>query len=116
MPALRYDRVRPKRSWHLTGTISDPGGAVVLNAPVEAKNVETSAAVPGCEQRHRQLHAARTSDRHQRTLCISHGLEKFIQEGILLPVAQTVRVDAILQVGAASESVTIYRGSGASEN
>jgi carboxypeptidase family protein len=31
----------------ITGTVSDPAGAVVANAPIQAKNIETGVVYPG---------------------------------------------------------------------
>ena len=35
------------------------------------------------------------------------GFKKFVQQNIALPVAQTLRIDVVLEVGTASESVTV---------
>ena len=91
----------------VTGTIADPAGAVVANAPLEAKNTETGA-----------VFQAATSDTGNYTLpqlpagvyeisVTVPGFKKFVRQNVTVGVAQTVRVDIALEVGSAAESVTV---------
>jgi hypothetical protein len=91
----------------ITGTVADPAGAVVANAPIEAKNTQTGAAFQ-----------AATSDTGNYTLpqlpvgtyeiAVSvAGFKKYVRQNITVGVAQTVRVDIALEVGSAAESVTV---------
>ena len=48
----------------ITGVISDPAGAVVPNAPIEAKNSETGVTVSAATSATRQLRPRRSSGRH----------------------------------------------------
>ena len=91
----------------ITGTVSDPAGAVIAAAAVEAKNTATGA-----------LYTAGSSGTGNYTLAqlpagtydlsvTSAGFKKYVRNGITVEVAGTVRIDAALEVGAASESVTV---------
>jgi len=90
-----------------TGTVSDPAGAVVASAPIQARNVETGA-----------LYEAATSSTGNYTLTqlpvgnyeltvAVQGFKKYVRTGLQVGVAQTLRVDIALEVGATSEAVTV---------
>src|SRR5690348_9799606 len=91
----------------ITGTVSDPAGAVVPNANVEARNMQSS-----------ELFKAGTTATGNYTIpqlpvgmyelsVTSAGFKKYARPGIEVGVAQTVRVDATLEVGASSETITV---------
>ncbi|MCU1335836.1 MAG: hypothetical protein JWO19_1417 [Bryobacterales bacterium] len=91
----------------ITGTISDPAGAVVASAKVEAKNIATSA-----------VYSAASTDTGNYTLSqlpagdyelnvAVQGFKKYVRQGITVQVAGTLRVDVVLEVGATTESVTV---------
>jgi hypothetical protein len=91
----------------ITGTISDPAGAVVANATVEAKNTGTAAVYPaGSSATGNYTLAQLPAGTYDVTVIVS-GFKKFVRPGIILEAAQTVRVDAVLEVGSSSESVTV---------
>jgi hypothetical protein len=91
----------------LTGTVTDPAGAVVPAAKVTAKNSETGA-----------VSSTITTDTGNYTLpslpigsyeltVEAAGFNKSTQTGLRLQVAQTARVDVELRVGSSTESVTV---------
>jgi hypothetical protein len=91
----------------ITGTISDPAGAVVAAAAAEAKHVETGAVYP--------VETTSTGNytisqlpvgAYELTVTVP-GFKKFVRSGLTVQVAQTLRVDVTLEVGNASESVTV---------
>ena len=91
----------------ITGTILDPAGAVVPNAPIEAKNTATGAVyhVAGSETGNYTL-----SQLPVGTYEISvstPGFKKAVRGGVEVVSFTTFRVDFTLEVGSASESVTI---------
>jgi hypothetical protein len=91
----------------ITGTISDPAGAVVAGAAVEAKNNATGAVYPAASSATGNYTIAQLpAATYQVTVTVA-GFKKFIRTGLLVEVAGTLRVDAALEVGAASESVTV---------
>jgi hypothetical protein len=91
----------------ITGTISDPAGAVIAGAAIEAQNTETGAMYP--------VQASSTGNytipqlpagTYQITVTVP-GFKKFVRPGLIIQAAQTIRVDATLEVGNATESVTV---------
>src|ERR1700744_145254 len=77
----------------ITGTISDPAGAVVPEAPVEAKNAETGAVshAAGSTTGNYTLPQLPTGT-YELTVTVN-GFKKFVRKNIEVPVAQTVRID-----------------------
>jgi hypothetical protein len=91
----------------ITGTISDSAGAVVPNAPVEAKNVETGAVYPGATTATGNYTIGQLpSGTYELTVAVA-GFKKYIRQGLAVQLAQTLRIDPALEVGAATESVTV---------
>jgi hypothetical protein len=91
----------------ITGTVSDPAGAVVASTSIQARNIETGA----------QYQAATTatgnytiSQMPAGTYELSvevPGFKKYVRQGLTVLVAQTLRIDVSLEIGNASESVTV---------
>jgi Carboxypeptidase regulatory-like domain/TonB dependent receptor len=91
----------------ITGTISDPAGAVVPNAPLELKNSETgtvfqTATSSTGNYSFSQLPAAS----YQLTVNVP-GFKTHVRQNLGVQAAQTIRVDVVLEVGANTESVTV---------
>jgi hypothetical protein len=91
----------------ISGTVTDPSGAVVPNAAVTATNTETGAVretMADGEGRYQitplpvgpyEIHAKKT------------GFQESIRTGVQLAVNQTATVDLTLQVGPSSQQVTV---------
>ena len=91
----------------ITGTIVDPAGAVLSAAPIELRNAETGAVY--------QAESSATGNytlpqiptgNYEMSVSVA-GFKRFVRQNIALGVAQTLRVDIALEVGLASESVTV---------
>ena len=91
----------------ITGTVTDQAGAVVPGAAVAITNTDTGIAT-----------RVSTSDTGNYTVpglpagpyqvtVTKDGFKRFVQSGITVQVAATARVDVGLQVGSATESITI---------
>jgi hypothetical protein len=91
----------------LTGTVADPAGALVPSAALSLKNIDTAA-----------VYEARTTDTGNYTLAelpagnyvltvAAAGFRNFVQSGIQIQVSTVSRLDVKLQLGSASETVTI---------
>ncbi|HSP68331.1 MAG TPA: TonB-dependent receptor [Bryobacteraceae bacterium] len=91
----------------ITGTVSDPAGAVVASVPVEARSTTTGL-----------VYAAATSGTGNYTISqlpvgayditvTAPGFKKAVRPGIEVSAFATYRVDFKLEVGAVTESVTI---------
>ena len=91
----------------LTGTISDPTGALVPNAEIAAVNPATGV----------QLKTAATSTGSFTIASVpagvydltveAAGFKKFEQKGIRVQVAESARIDVVLQVGSTTESISV---------
>ncbi|HEX4274727.1 MAG TPA: carboxypeptidase-like regulatory domain-containing protein, partial [Bryobacteraceae bacterium] len=91
----------------ITGTISDPAGAVVANAAIEAKNVATGAVYPTASSNTGNYTIAQLpAGNYQLEVTVS-GFKKFVRTGLVVEVAGTDRIDAKLEIGSANESITI---------
>ncbi len=91
----------------ITGTISDPAGAVVAGAAVEAKNVATGAVYQAASSATGNYTIAQLPAASYEVTVTVPGFKKFIRSNLVVEVASSLRVDAALEVGASSESVTV---------
>src|SRR5437588_4282235 len=91
----------------IVGTVTDPSGSVIANAKITAKNVETGLA-----------HTITTNEAGQYVLPDLHighydvkveatGFKAAEKKGIVLQVGDRARVDFQMQVGGATETVTV---------
>jgi hypothetical protein len=91
----------------ITGTVSDPAGAVVPNAPITARNTGTgivySAAASGTGN---YTIAQLPVGAYDLSVSVP-GFKKFTRQGLTVEVAAVIRIDIMLEVGAATESVTV---------
>ena len=91
----------------ITGTIADPAGAVVAGARIEARNVETGAAY-SVESTATGNYTLSQLPAGSYELSVGvPGFKKYVRQGLRVEVAQTLRIDIGLEVGSASESVTV---------
>jgi hypothetical protein len=91
----------------ITGTIADPVGAVVPNAPIEAKNTGTGAVFQAASSDTGNYTLAQLPVGNYEISVAVAGFKKYVRENLTVGVAQTLRVDVVLEVGSASESVTV---------
>ncbi|HEY7339196.1 MAG TPA: TonB-dependent receptor [Bryobacteraceae bacterium] len=91
----------------ITGTISDPAGAVVANAPIQARNVATGAIYRAASTATGNYSLAELPAGIYELLISVPGFKKYVRQGLEIQVAQVARIDIALEVGAASESVTV---------
>ena len=91
----------------ITGTISDPAGAVIANALIQAKNVETGAVhEAGSTATGNYTLAQLPAGVYQLSTSVT-GFKQYVRTGITVLVAQTLRIDIELQVGNITETVTV---------
>ncbi len=91
----------------ITGTVSDPAGAVVAGANVEVKNTETGVVYPGV--------STNTGNYSVQSLPVGtysvtvkvQGFKTYTHTNLAVAATQVLREDVTLQVGAASDSVTV---------
>src|SRR5690349_13619815 len=82
----------------ITGTISDPAGAVVAGAVIEAKNVETGVVFRGGTSATGNYVIPVPAGTYELTVTVT-GFKKFVQQNIPVIVANDTRKDIALEVG-----------------
>src|SRR4029077_7515376 len=91
----------------ITGVISDPTGAVVPNAPVEAKNAATGVVLSAATSATgNYVFGAVPAGTYEINATVP-GFKKYVRTGITVQQLQTTRVDIALEIGASTESVTV---------
>jgi len=91
----------------ITGTVLDPAGAVVPNASIEAKNLETSSVYTAASTSTGNFTLASLPAGTYELSVSSAGFKKYVRPGLQVQVAETVRADATLEVGATTDTVTV---------
>jgi len=91
----------------ITGTVSDATGAVIPGATIEAKNVATGTVYQaGSTETGNYTLAQLPAGTYELSVNLP-GFRRFVRPGIVVEVARITRIDAQLQVGAATEAVTV---------
>jgi len=91
----------------ITGTVSDPTGAMIPNAPIEAKNIETGAAYKVEASATGNYTIANLPAGPYQVAVSASGFKQYVRTGITVLVAQTLRVDIKLEVGSITETVNV---------
>jgi hypothetical protein len=91
----------------ITGTVSDPAGAMVPGAAVDAKNSETGALYQTASTATGNYTLGQLPAGTYQLNVSMQGFKQYTRHGITVRVAQTLRIDAALEVGALTESVTV---------
>jgi hypothetical protein len=91
----------------ITGTITDPGSAVVPAAKVAARNAETGANFETITTTTGNYTIASLPVGLYDVSVEAPGFSKKTQQGVRVQVAQTSRVDIALQIGSTTESVMV---------
>jgi Carboxypeptidase regulatory-like domain len=91
----------------ITGTITDPTGASIPGAMVQAKNVETGVVYTGASTAAGNYSITDLPVGTYELTVMVTGFKTYIHTNLTVAAAQTIRQDIPLQVGAASESVTV---------
>jgi len=91
----------------ITGTVSDPAGALVANAAIEARHVETGTVYPTQSTTTGNYTISQLPVGTYEITATVPGFKKYIRGGLTVQVAATLRIDVPLEVGSASESVTV---------
>ena len=91
----------------ITGLISDPAGAVVANAPVEAKNSATGVVVSAATSATGNYFLGDLPAGTYEVDATVPGFKKYVRTGITVQQLQTTRIDIALEIGASTQSVTV---------
>ncbi|MEO8100540.1 MAG: TonB-dependent receptor [Acidobacteriota bacterium] len=91
----------------ITGTVIDPAGAVVANVPVEIRNLGTGVLFPTVSSDTGNYTVGQLPVGNYELTATAPGFKKYVRGPLQVQVAQTIRVDVPLEVGTATESITV---------
>jgi len=91
----------------VTGTVTDPTGAVVPNAAIQVTNTDTAAVYHIATTNTGNYTLANVPIGNYELTVESAGFKKYVRPGLVVQVAETIRIDAVLQVGASTDTVTV---------
>jgi len=91
----------------ITGTVTDPAGAVVANAAVEVRNTDTNVPYPTVTTDTGAYTVLRLPPGPYSVTVTAAGFKKLTRGGLTVSAGQTLPLDLTLEVGSASESVTV---------
>src|SRR5258708_3962231 len=91
----------------LTGTVTEPAGAVVANATVEARNTETGVTYPAATTTAGNYTISQLPVGTYEISVKVPGFKTYNHTNLALAAAAVLREDVTLQVGTASDSVTV---------
>ena len=91
----------------ITGSVSDPAGAVVAAASIQVKNSETGAVYQTATTSTGNYTVGQLPAGTYELAVAVAGFKKYVRQNLALQVAQVLRADVSLEVGTASESVTV---------
>jgi len=91
----------------ITGTVSDPAGAVIAGAPVEVKNTDTNVAYPTVTTAAGVYSVTQLPVGPYSVTVTAPGFKTLVRSGLSVAAGQTLPLDLTLAVGASTESVTV---------
>ncbi len=91
----------------ITGTVTDPAGAVVPAVTIEAQNMSTGSIYQAATTGTGNYTLAQLPVGSYQLSVSVPGFKKYTRTGITVMVAQTLRIDIILEVGSINETVTV---------
>ena len=91
----------------ITGAVSDPAGAVVAAASIEARNVETGQVYSAASTETGNYTVAQLPAGNYELSVNVQGFKRYNRQGLTLAAAQILRVDVNLEIGSAADSITV---------
>ena len=91
----------------ITGTTTDQTGAVVPNATIEATHLETGAMYNTASTETGNYTLPELPAGVYQLVVMGPGFKRYVRQGLTVQVAQTLRIDVVLELGTASESITV---------
>jgi hypothetical protein len=92
---------------NIQGTVVDPQGAVLAGATVTAKNMDTGLSAGATTSSAGVFSLANLPPGRYAITVEAAGMKKYTQEGVTVTTASTIGLDVKLELGSASESVTV---------
>ena len=91
----------------ITGTIADPAGAVVPDAPLVLTNADTGVAQDAQSSSTGNFTFSNLAVGTYRLSVNVSGFKTYVRENLGVQTAQTIRIDVTLEVGSSAESITV---------
>jgi hypothetical protein len=91
----------------ITGTVLDQTGAVVANASIEARSATTSETYKAGSTGTGNYTLSNLPAGSYELSISTSGFKKYVRPGVTVQVAETLRADATLEVGATTDTVTV---------
>jgi hypothetical protein len=91
----------------LVGTVQDSQGAIIPNAKVIATNTETGIVQTAVSNAQGDYRVDYLAVGKYQVSAEAPGFKKFVQKNVVILVEQTQRVNATLEVGSTTETVTV---------
>jgi hypothetical protein len=91
----------------ITGTVQDQASAMVPGAKVAVRNAETGATSETVTTSTGNFTLAQLPAGKYEITVEAPGFKKYVGQGTQVQVAQTVRLDILLEIGSTTESVTV---------
>ncbi len=91
----------------ISGTVSDPSGAVVSTARIEARNIDNGAVYDVGTSATGNYELPQLPAGNYEVTVTAAGFKRYVKLNIVVPVAQTVRADVALEIGANTDTITI---------
>jgi outer membrane receptor protein involved in Fe transport len=91
----------------ITGTVTDASGAVIVGAKVTATNTATGISTETSTSGAGVFTVPQLTVGVYRVAVEQSGFKRFVQEGVTVPLGQTVRVNASLELGETSQSIEV---------
>src|SRR5262245_60394380 len=91
----------------VTGTVSDTSGAVIPGVSIVATNVENSARYETVSTETGNYTLPQLPSGTYQLTAELPGFRRYVRQGIVVLVAQTLRLNVTLEIGSSTESVTI---------
>ncbi len=91
----------------ITGAVSDPTGAVIPGASITAANTETGTKYETISTETGNYTLPQLPPGVYQITIELPGFKRYVRQGITVLVAQTLRIDVPLEVGAAGEEITV---------
>src|SRR5581483_11841439 len=91
----------------ITGVVTDPTGAVVANAAIEIRNVETGVVFRAISTDTGNYTVPQLPVGSYELSTTVQGFKKYTRQNISLAAAQVLRLDVPLEIGASTEAVTV---------
>src|ERR1051326_3578186 len=94
----------------LAGRVTDPAGAVIPGAEVQVVNVETGIKSSTSTNEEGLFRVYDLQPGNYRILIARHGFKNIIKSGVELHVQDIIAINFEMQIGSASESITVEEG------